>query len=98
MSRGQLHLASYSLILTQSISSDFWAAQGVQPLYFRKPEDWATETETPHRYDPATLDRRLEKFDHIWGCRLDEAHQGYVESRGELVARGDACALWRVRR
>jgi len=95
LTRGNLHLASYSLILTQSVSSDFFAAPGAQPLCFRHPKEW-TGNESTDAFDPAFLDAHLGNFDYLWGCNLNPAQRGYVERRATLVSAGDICGLWKL--
>lgn len=96
--RGNIHLPSYALIRRQAVSSDFWGVRGVQPLYFRHQEDWPVSTETPKAFQPQLLDRRLPRFDYIWGCNLDAPHRGYVSAKASLVAAADICELWKINR
>ena len=95
--RTNLHLASYALILKQSVSSDIYARRGAQPLFFRNPADWESR-QRPATFDRAYLDQRLSRFDYVWGCHLDPAHRHYLSGRATLVASGDICDLWRLDR
>ena len=95
--RGNWHLPSYSLLLTQSVSSDFYGVRGVQPLYFRNPAEWVF-SENPTLFHPEFLDAHLGRFDYVWGCNLDPPHIGYLEQRATLVATGDICGLWKLKK
>lgn len=96
--RGNIHLPSYALVRRQAISSNFWGVRGVQPLYFRLQDDWPVSTETPKSFQPELLDRRLPKFDYIWGCNLDDAHRNYVAARANPVGSANICELWKINR
>jgi hypothetical protein len=95
--RGNVHLASYSLILTQSISSDYFALRGVQPLYFRNPSEWVVK-HGRWTFDPAFLDANLRTYDYVWGCNLDPTHIAYLKDRATIVSTGDICGLWKLKR
>ena len=95
LTRGNVHLASYAAILTGSISSDWWAKEGAQPLYFRHPEEWDTNTH-PDSFQPTYLDTKLTTFDYVWGCQLDALHRGYLRQRAVRVATGGNCELWKL--
>jgi hypothetical protein len=97
LTRSNLHLASYSLILTESVSSDFFAAPGAQPLCFRHPKEW-TGNESTDAFDPAFLDAHLGNFDYLWGCNLNPAQSTYVAQRATLVSTGDICGLWKLKK
>ena len=94
--RGNLHVPSYSLFLTRSVSSDFYGVRGAQPLYFRNPKEWVA-AESPAVFNPGFLDAHLGGFDYVWGCNLDESHRGYLERRATLVSSGGICGLWKLR-
>ena len=93
--RANQHLPSYSLILSQSVSSDFYAVRGVEPLYFLKPSDWSGP-QSPVALDTAFLDARLAAFDYVWGCNTNAAHRAYLDRHATLVSAADICGLWKI--
>jgi hypothetical protein len=94
LARSNLNLPCYSLILTQSIPSVFYAVRGVQPLYFRDPR-WAI-TWTVSSF--AELDGHPDRFDYVWGCNLDGANRGYLQRKAKLISTGDICELWKLKK
>ena len=90
---GNFHAASYSLILNRSVSSDFYAVQGVQPLYYRS-ESAARICDNPV-VKLKDLGRDLEGFDYVFGCNLDPQHIAYLSGRASQIAARDTCTLWR---
>ena len=94
LTRGNLNLPCYSLFLTQSIPSAFFAVRGVQPIYFRNP-NWPVPWMTPSM---AYLDAHSGMFDYVWGCKPDSAQRGYLERKATLAATGGGCELWELKK
>jgi len=94
LTRGNLNLSCYSLFLTQSVTSVFFAVRGVQPIYFRDP-NWPLPWLAPSL---AYLDAHSQMFDYVWGCNLGKTERDYLERKATLVSTGDACELWKLKK
>jgi len=90
--RGNLHVSSYSVILTGSVPSSFIALRGQQPLYFRNAAECQWE------FIPRLLDWNLATHDYVWACNLDASRRAYLSERASLVSSADICGLWKLRK
>lgn len=96
-SRANLHVTSYAVVRRHSVPGNFFAAQGVEPLIHRQPEQWVDE-ESPARIDPNVLTPRLRYFDYLWGCNLNSDARLYLSPRAALLGQVASCGLWDLRR
>jgi hypothetical protein len=96
LARATLHTASYAVIRRHSVPGNFFAAKGVEPLFYRQPQGW--DEESPPRFDSQVLTLRLRNYDYLWGCNLDGDYRRYLSERATPVAEAASCSLWDLRR
>jgi hypothetical protein len=93
--RTMRHIGAYAVAQQHAIPASFYAVQGAQPIFYRRPQDWEMNG-NPDRLAPDYLQRHLPKFDNVLGCHLDEAHRSWLSAHHHRVVTRGAFTLWEV--